>query len=314
MFVQALFTQAVEPNAFLVPQAALQRDIGGDAFVFVVGAGNKAVRRKVAADRTFGTNWVVTPRPQAGRQGHHAGHRQSASTARRSSRCPQHAPQKVVPRQARQAGGGRGPAAAARPCRASSSTGRSSRGSSRSSSCSPGIGAIAALPIEQYPDIAPPQVNIRASYPGASARDDREQRHADHRAAADRDRRAALFQLVVELARVRSTSPSIFAKGTDPDIAQVQVQNQVQQAISRLPQQVQQQGVRVTKSNPDFLLIVAVYDETDQRTNMDVSDYLASNIQDPLSRVAGRRRRQRVRRAARDAHLAQSRSGSPPSR
>jgi multidrug efflux pump len=79
----------------------------------------------------------------------------------------------------------------------------------------------------------------------------------------------------------------IFEKGTDPDTAQVQVQNQVQQAISRLPQQVQQQGVRVTKSNPDFLLIVAVYDETDQRTNMDVSDYLASNMQDPLSRVPG---------------------------
>jgi membrane fusion protein (multidrug efflux system) len=60
MFVQALFTQAVDPNVFLVPQAAVQRDIGGDAFVFVVGAGNKAERRKVAADRTYGVNWVVT--------------------------------------------------------------------------------------------------------------------------------------------------------------------------------------------------------------------------------------------------------------
>ncbi len=79
----------------------------------------------------------------------------------------------------------------------------------------------------------------------------------------------------------------MFEKGTDPDTAQVQTQNQVQQAISRLPAQVQQQGVRVTKSNPDFLLIVGLYDETDQRTNMDVSDYLSSNIQDPLSRVPG---------------------------
>jgi membrane fusion protein (multidrug efflux system) len=60
MFVQALFTQAVDPNVFLVPQAAVQRDIGGDAFVFVVGAGNKAEQRKVATDRTFGANWVVT--------------------------------------------------------------------------------------------------------------------------------------------------------------------------------------------------------------------------------------------------------------
>ena len=66
MFVQALFTQAVDPNVFLVPQAAVQRDIGGDAFVFVVGQGNKAERRKVVADRTFQTNWVVSSGLRAG--------------------------------------------------------------------------------------------------------------------------------------------------------------------------------------------------------------------------------------------------------
>jgi len=60
MFVQALFTQAVDPNVFLVPQAAVQRDIGGDAFVFLVGAGNKAERRKVVTDRTVGTIWVIS--------------------------------------------------------------------------------------------------------------------------------------------------------------------------------------------------------------------------------------------------------------
>jgi membrane fusion protein (multidrug efflux system) len=60
MFVQALFTEAVDPNAFLVPQAAVQRDIGGQAFVLIVGRGNKAERRQVRADRTFETNWVVT--------------------------------------------------------------------------------------------------------------------------------------------------------------------------------------------------------------------------------------------------------------
>ena len=60
MFVQALFTEAVDPNAFLIPQQALQRDIGGDAFVFLVGPGNKAERRKVLAARTYGTDWVVT--------------------------------------------------------------------------------------------------------------------------------------------------------------------------------------------------------------------------------------------------------------
>ena len=66
MFVQALFTQAVDTAVFLVPQQALQRDIGGEAFVFVVGAGNKAERRKVAADRTYGDAWVVTSGLQPG--------------------------------------------------------------------------------------------------------------------------------------------------------------------------------------------------------------------------------------------------------
>jgi membrane fusion protein, multidrug efflux system len=66
MFVQALFTQAVDPNAILVPQQAVQRDIGGDAFVFVVGPGNKAVRRKVTAQRTFEASWVITGGLRAG--------------------------------------------------------------------------------------------------------------------------------------------------------------------------------------------------------------------------------------------------------
>jgi multidrug efflux pump len=78
-----------------------------------------------------------------------------------------------------------------------------------------------------------------------------------------------------------------FDKGVDPDIAQVQVQNQVQQALPRLPQQVQQQGLRVRKSNPDFLMIVGVFDETDKLTNRDVADYLTSTLQDPLGRVQG---------------------------
>jgi multidrug efflux pump len=80
---------------------------------------------------------------------------------------------------------------------------------------------------------------------------------------------------------------AVFDKSVDPDIAQVQVQNKVQQAIARLPQQVQQQGLTVTKGSPDFLMIVGVYDETNRSTNVDVSDWLATNIQDDLSRVPG---------------------------
>ncbi len=149
-----------------------------------------------------------------------------------------------------------------------------------------GIAGISRLPIEQYPDIAPTNVNIRASYPGASA-----ETVENSVTQILEQQLTGLDGLLYFSASSTSTgSVSIaatFEKGTDPDIAQVQVQNKVQQALSRLPSQVQQQGVRVTKSNPDFLLIVAVYDETDTRTNMDVSDYLSSNIQDPLSRVPG---------------------------
>ena len=149
-----------------------------------------------------------------------------------------------------------------------------------------GIGAISALPVEQYPDIAPPQVNIRASYPGASAET------IENSVTQIIEQQLTGIDGLLYFSSTSSSRGSVgisavFEKGTDPDTAQVQTQNQVQQAISRLPAQVQQQGVRVTKSNPDFLLIVGLYDETDQRTNMDVSDYLSSNIQDPLSRVPG---------------------------
>lgn len=149
-----------------------------------------------------------------------------------------------------------------------------------------GIGAITQLPIEQYPDVAPPQVNVRATYPGASAEtveNSVTQILEQQLTGID----GLLYFSSTSSSRGTVSISAVFAKGTDPDTAQVQVQNQIQQAVSRLPQQVQQQGVRVTKSNPDFLMIVGVYDETDRRTNIDVSDYLTSNIQDPLSRVEG---------------------------
>ncbi|WP_426692926.1 efflux RND transporter permease subunit [Sphingomonas sediminicola] len=149
-----------------------------------------------------------------------------------------------------------------------------------------GIAAIRGLPLEQYPDIAPPQVNIRASYPGASAETiENSVTQIIEQQLTGID--GLLYFTSTSSSRGQVNISVVFEKGTDPDTAQVQTQNQVQQAISRLPAQVQQQGVRVTKSNPDFLLIVSLYDETDKRTNMDVSDYLASNVQDPLSRVPG---------------------------
>jgi multidrug efflux pump len=149
-----------------------------------------------------------------------------------------------------------------------------------------GLGSIRALSVEQYPDIAPPQVNIRATYPGASA-DVVEN---------------SVTQIVEQqltgldgLLYFQSTSNAAgqvqitvtFEKGTNPDIAQVQVQNKVQAALPRLPLEVQQQGLVVTKSNPDFLMIASIYDESDRRSSADVSDYLVSNLQEPIGRIAG---------------------------
>ena len=149
-----------------------------------------------------------------------------------------------------------------------------------------GLGALRALPVAQYPDIAPVQINVRANYPGASAQ------------ALENSVTQVLEQSLTGLdgmlyfssqssSRGQVLITVIFAKGTNPDTAQVQVQNQVSSALSRLPQQVQQQGVRVFKSNADQLLLVAVYDETDKRTNRDIADYISSHLQDPISRVAG---------------------------
>ena len=149
-----------------------------------------------------------------------------------------------------------------------------------------GIGAIYTLPVEQFPDIAPPNVNIRASYPGASAET------LENSVAQVIEQQLTgidglLYFSTSSSSRGQVSISATFAKGTNPDIAQVQVQNKVQQALPRLPQQGQQQGLTVTKSNPDFLLIAAIYDTSDRTTNQDVSDYLVSNLQDTIGRIKG---------------------------
>ena len=149
-----------------------------------------------------------------------------------------------------------------------------------------GIGGILSLPVEQYPDIAPPSVNIRANYPGASAET------VENSVTQVIEQQLTGISGMLYFSATSNASGGVnitatFQKGIDPDIAQVQVQNKVQQALPRLPQQVQQQGIVVTKSNQDFLMVVAVYDESDRVSTADVSDYLVSNLQDPLGRVQG---------------------------
>ena len=150
-----------------------------------------------------------------------------------------------------------------------------------------GLLAIATLPVEQYPDIAPPSVNISASYPGASAQT------VENSVTQVIEQQLTGIDNLLYFSSSSDSSGNVnitatFASGTDADIAQVQVQNKLQQATPLLPQEVNQLGVTVTKSRTNFLLIAALYDSGANRyTNIDISDYLASNFQDPLARVPG---------------------------
>jgi multidrug efflux pump len=149
-----------------------------------------------------------------------------------------------------------------------------------------GLGAIVTLPIEQYPDIAPPSVNVRATYPGASAE------VLESSVTQIIEQQLIGIDGMIYFSATSNSAGQVsltvtFVKGTNPDIAAVQVQNKVQQALPRLPLQVQQQGLVVTKSNPDFLLITSIYDESDRQTSADVSDYLVSNLQEKIGRING---------------------------
>jgi multidrug efflux pump len=149
-----------------------------------------------------------------------------------------------------------------------------------------GIGAILFLPIAQYPDVAPPSVSVGVSYPGASAQ------ILESSVTQVLEQQLTGLDGLMYFSSNSDSSGSAritvtFVKGTNPDTAQVQVQNKVQQAVSRLPAAVQQLGLTVTKSNPDFLLIVALFDRTDRASDSEMSDFLVSNLQEEVARVNG---------------------------
>ncbi|MGM1128902.1 efflux RND transporter permease subunit [Serratia marcescens] len=149
-----------------------------------------------------------------------------------------------------------------------------------------GLMSINSLPVSQYPDVSPPQISISATYPGADAET------LENSVTQVIEQQLTGLDGLLYFSSTSSSSGSVsinvtFDQGTDPDIAQVQVQNKVQQAESRLPSAVTAQGVTVKKSQSSFLLIVGLYDESDKATMADISDYLVSNLQDPLSRIEG---------------------------
>ncbi|WP_349918617.1 efflux RND transporter permease subunit [Aeromonas veronii] len=149
-----------------------------------------------------------------------------------------------------------------------------------------GVMAIIGLPVAQYPTIAPPAVGISASYPGASAKT-----VEDSVTQIIEQNMTGLDHLLYMSAQSDSSGnvsvTLTFKPGTDPDIAQVQVQNKLQQAMSLLPQEVQQQGIRVQKTSSSFLMVAAFISTDGSMTNDDLADYVVSNIKEPLSRLDG---------------------------
>ena len=149
-----------------------------------------------------------------------------------------------------------------------------------------GIASILNLPIAQYPTIAPPAITIKASYTGASAKT-----IEDSVTQVIEQSMTGLDNLLY----MSSTSDSsgsaeitlTFSADTDPDTAQVQVQNNLQQATSRLPTAVQNQGTSVTKSTSGFMSVTALYSPNGSMTAGDIQDYANSNIKDIVSRVNG---------------------------
>ncbi|PAS98268.1 MAG: hydrophobe/amphiphile efflux-1 family RND transporter [Candidatus Dactylopiibacterium carminicum] len=149
-----------------------------------------------------------------------------------------------------------------------------------------GLLSIETLPVSQYPTIAPPTIAVTTSYPGASAKT-----LEDSVTQIIEQRMKGLDGLLY----MGSTSDSAgnvnitltFSADTDPDIAQVQVQNKLQSALSQLPQAVQQQGVTVAKSARNFLMVVGFISEDGSMKQIDLADYLAANVIDPVSRVEG---------------------------
>ena len=146
--------------------------------------------------------------------------------------------------------------------------------------------SILQLPVEQYPNIAPPKISINATYPGASA----ETLETTVTQVIEQNLTGIdnLRYIQSESSSAgRATITLTFEPGTDPDIAQVQTQNKVSQSLSSLPSIVQELGVPIEKAGSSYALIVGFYSRDGSMDRNDISDFLASNLEEPLSRVDG---------------------------
>lgn len=149
-----------------------------------------------------------------------------------------------------------------------------------------GVLAVKTLAVEQYPRIAPPTISIRTSYPGASAK------------TLENSVTQVIEQKLTGIDHMRYFSSSsdstgnleiklTFDPGTDPDIAQVQVQNKISSTLNVMPDEVKDQGITVAKSNRNFMMVIALYSKDGSMNQYAITDYAKSKLVDPLSRVPG---------------------------
>ncbi|VFR55866.1 RND efflux system, inner membrane transporter CmeB [plant metagenome] len=146
--------------------------------------------------------------------------------------------------------------------------------------------SITTLPVSQYPNIAPPSISIQVSYPGASA-----QTVQDTVVQVIEQQMNGIDRLEYMSSSSNSDGSMeiqlTFSQGTNADTAQVQVQNKLQLAMPLLPQEVQQQGLRVTKATRNFLIVAGFVSTDGSLSRQDIADYVASSVQDPISRTDG---------------------------
>ena len=262
-YVRVRLTGAVRPNAIVVPQRAVQQGSEGH-FVWVVDKEGKARPRPVEVGRWHGSDWLVSEGLRSGDQvivdgalALHAG-----GDRRREAR-------------------------GVAPCsRGSSSSGRSSPSVVSIILCLAGLVAMTALPVEQYPTITPVQVTVSAIYPGADSKT-----LADSVAAPIE----AQINGVDNMLYMSSTSSSTgmltltvyFTLDTDPDVAQVQVQNRVNLAVPQLPSAVVQQGVSVQKKSSSIMMLIGVYSKEKRYSRQYIANYANVYVLDAIKRVPG---------------------------
>ena len=270
MFVHVQLTAGKALHAFLVPQTAVQRDGNGDAYVLTVNADDTVAKRPVQTEGTLGSDWIVWHGLRAGEHVIVSGI-QDAQPGK-----------KVAPRP-------------------EDGVTQASRSEPRVPQffirhpifawviailiCLGGAIALSRLPIDSYPEVAPPQVIITAHYPGANAKTvESTVTQVIEQQLTGIDN---LLYFTSQSSYGQSQITLTFATGTDPDIAEVQTQNRVALAEPQLPAEVNQQGININKSSAGFLAVMALRSRPGGPDRAELNHWVAAHIIDQIARLPG---------------------------